>query len=141
MSLGSGESKSISLIVTTTTATSPMDRMPIVIKGTSLTSEATTTAWLQILQLFEIVIDSTSREDGSRISTIIVNDKPIQPEQLPIIERMKEGSTLTLKIDFDIIDEEEGTRYVFSDWNDKTENLERTISINAPSTFLSLIHI
>ena len=44
VSLGSGESKSISLIVTTTTATSPMDRMPIVIKGTSLTSEATTTA-------------------------------------------------------------------------------------------------
>ena len=137
VSLSSGESKQISLIVTTTTATTPMDRMPIVIKGTSLTSEATTTAWLEILQLFEVVVDSTSRIDGSRISTIIINDKSIQPEQLPFTEKMKEGNTLTLKIAYDIIDEEEGTRYVFKGWNDQATSFERTIIIEGPSTFIA----
>tara|TARA_Y100000590_G_scaffold103424_1_gene117532 strand:+ start:14318 stop:18751 length:4434 start_codon:yes stop_codon:yes gene_type:complete len=137
VSLSSGESKQISLIVTTTSATSPMDRMPIVIKGTSLTSEATTTAWLQILQLFEVVIDSTDRDDGSRISTIIINDKSIQPEQLPYVEKMKEGSILTLKIAYEIIEEEEGTRYVFRSWNDQSENIERTITIEGPSAFIA----
>ena len=137
VSLSSGESKQVSLIVTTTTATSPMDRMPIVIKGTSLTSEATTTSWLQILQLFEVIIDSTDRNDGSRISTIIINDKAIQPEQLPYVERMKEGNILTLKIAYEIIEEEEGTRYVFRGWNDQSTSLERTISIEGPSTFIA----
>ena len=63
VSLSSGESKPVKLVITTTSATEPIARLPVIITATSLTSETTTTAWLQILELFEIVIDSNSRND------------------------------------------------------------------------------
>ena len=137
VSLSSGESKPVSLVITTTSATEPIARLPVIITATSLTSETTTTVWLQILELFEIVIDSESRNDGSRIATIVINGVITQPEQLPVTKYLKENSELTIKITQDIIDETEGTRYVFTGWNDQTNTLEKTIEINAPLTVIA----
>ena len=105
--LDQSQTKEVELFIKTTTET-PAEPTPLIITATSLQSDTTATVWLDILKLFELTIDSTSKENGDNIATIVLtcNDTTTvkcgstageecengcikQPDQLPFTKLVK----------------------------------------------------
>ncbi|GEM_PF-1382122 len=151
--LDQSQTKEVELFIKTTTET-PAEPTPLIITATSLKSDTTATVWLDILKLFELTIGSTSKENGDNIATIILtcnetttvkcgstaggeceNVCTKQPEQLPFTKLVKQGSSWTIRLDKEIIPEDDSTRYKFNSWSDDDVNLEKVLEIEGSMIF------
>ena len=125
-----GSSRSLILTITTFLSTQPRNMMPLIIEATYSTGTVPVQAALTILELFEVLIDSSPR-----VSAISIDGTIYQPEELPKTFRWVQGEEHTVAIPQSIVDGSPGVRYVFESWGDGNTELSRTIIAGSATTF------